>query len=327
VRRWRAATSLGPWEAGLGPAEPGGRAPGASRLRLAPARAGVLRTGAAYADAFVDPEGLDIGLGAISAGGLLARFVQFAGVSPGALVVEVGAGTGLLTFEGGLADAAGPGGEVLATDPAGPLLRVLRGKRDRLSTAFTAPVRTAWAPAEALPLADAQADVVCGSRFLQYCAPAAAVAEMARVARPGGSVAVLAALDPVLAPAWRAVLAPLLRAATRAGQPRPHGLLHRPGDVPAAFAACGLEQVQAQGQAHEAELPDAVTGLRLISQLSALEALVTGLPAELQQPLLDRAYRDLRTMLAAAAPEARRLVLRYELVRGRVPAPSRPQPH
>jgi SAM-dependent methyltransferase len=266
-----------------------------------------------YVDAFVDPEGLDIGLGSISDGGVLARFVDFAGVGPGCAVVEVGAGTGLLTFEGGLCDAAGASGEVLATDPSTPLLRVLAHKRDRFAPGR---VRVSRAPAEALPVAAAQADVVCGSRFLHYCDIPLALAEMARVVRPGGTVAVMAVLPPVMARSWRRVLLPLLGGARRPSRGA-RRLLHRPGQVAAAFADAGLIGVQTCPQQHEAEFVDHAVTLRLVSQLSVLEVLASGLPQERRDAAVDRAYHELRAMFALHPPSERRMTLRYEFVRGR----------
>jgi SAM-dependent methyltransferase len=291
-----------------------GGGPAVPRIRGAPPRGHVLRGGQAFADAFVDPEGLDIGLAAITDGRLLARFVAFAGVGPGCAVVEVGAGTGLLTFEGGLADAAGDDGEVLGVDPAAPLLRLADAKGRRYGHRR---VRSLWAPAEALPLEGGQADVVCGSRFLHYCDARRAVSEMRRVARPGGRVAVLAVLEPRLPRAWRPVLDLL---AAPEGEPAP--LWHAPGDVGGLFGDCGLEEVETLPLAQRARLPEPEICMRLLTQVSLLEAAARGLPPATRRARLDAAYREVRALLDAGP---RHLVLRYELVRGRVPQGRRPR--
>ena len=260
-----------------------------------------------------------MGLAAITDGRLLARFVAFADVRPGCAVVEVGSGTGLLTFEGGLADASGPGGEVLGADPAAPLLRMLETKRRRYGGAS---VRSLWAPAEALPLRGGQADVVCGSRFLHYCDAPQAVAEMRRVARPGGCVAVLAVLEPLLHRRWAPVLDLLSQG--RASAPAP-SLLHPPGAVGKVFHACGLEAVETVRLAQPAQLPEPAIFMRLLTQLSILEVLARGLPPAARRPRLDAAYREVQALLEAGPTRARCVVLRYELVRGRVP-PGAPGP-
>ena len=282
------------------------------RLRTVP---GIAPTGR-YAECFIDPEGLDIGLGAVSDGGLLASFVEFCLPGPGVAVVEVGAGTGLLTFEGGLAAAIGPRGELVATDPVAALLRLFVQKRAREGAGQ---VRVLRAAAEALPVADAQADLVCGSRFLQYCDVPRALAEMVRVTRPGGTVAVLAVLQPVVGPGWLDVLRPLRAATRRAGRIVGAGLPHCSGAVASAFTAAGLCRVETQRRMQRADFPDYATCVRLLTQLSCLEALLVGLAAGEAEAALHQAYSDVRTMFGLRPPEQRRLLLRYEFVRGRVP--------
>jgi ubiquinone/menaquinone biosynthesis C-methylase UbiE len=91
------------------------------------------------------------------------------------MVLELGAGTGKLTEI--LHDA---GHEVLATDPSPEMLAVLGGR---------VPVHHVVATAEHIPVRSRSVDVVvCGQSF-HWFDHALAMAEIARVLRPGGIVA------------------------------------------------------------------------------------------------------------------------------------------
>ena len=101
-------------------------------------------------------------------------------VPPDLVAVDVGTGTGALARE--LADA---GLRVIAVDHSETMLAAAREKfgdaqRDRIE------LRTG--DAATLPLADAEADAAFAHMVLQYLAsPAEALAEMARVVKPGGA--------------------------------------------------------------------------------------------------------------------------------------------
>jgi ubiquinone/menaquinone biosynthesis C-methylase UbiE len=109
---------------------------------------------------------------------LVAReFVAWLGMAGGAVWLDVGCGT-----RGAQPDGAGGG-------------RPGRGGRRRPSLGFLAHARTrlggqvwpAAADARRLPLADARVDAAVSGLVLNFVPdPAAAVAEMARVTRPGG---------------------------------------------------------------------------------------------------------------------------------------------
>jgi SAM-dependent methyltransferase len=91
-------------------------------------------------------------------------------------VLEVGAGTGKLTEQ-----LVALGHDVHATDPSSVLLGVLT---DRLPG-----VRTSVARAEELPLLDGSVDVVACAQAFHWFDQEAALAEFARVLRPGGHLA------------------------------------------------------------------------------------------------------------------------------------------
>ncbi|MFJ8623549.1 methyltransferase domain-containing protein [Kitasatospora sp. NPDC093550] len=108
------------------------------------------------------------------------------GARPGERALDVGCGTGSETRV--LADAVAPGGVATGLEP-NPGLRAVAGRRaaEAGSTA-----RFLDGDALALPLPDAGVDVLWCERVLQHLDdPARAVAEFARVLRPGGRIALL----------------------------------------------------------------------------------------------------------------------------------------
>jgi ubiquinone/menaquinone biosynthesis C-methylase UbiE len=105
------------------------------------------------------------------------KFADFADVQAGQKVLDVGAGTGALT-----AELARRGAEVAAVDPSPPFVAALGRKFPDADTRA--------ATAEELPWADASFDAVLAQLVLTFMNDApAGIAEMRRVARPGGVVA------------------------------------------------------------------------------------------------------------------------------------------
>ena len=105
-------------------------------------------------------------------------------VRPGERVLDIGSGTGSQTRA--LAAAVGPDGVAIGIEP-NPGLRAVAEERSADSR-----VRYTEGDALALPLPDGSVDVVWCERVLQHLPePDKAVAEMARVLRPGGRVALL----------------------------------------------------------------------------------------------------------------------------------------
>ncbi|MEU9042917.1 MULTISPECIES: methyltransferase domain-containing protein [unclassified Kitasatospora] len=105
---------------------------------------------------------------------------------PGERALDVGCGTGSETRV--LAAAVAPGGDATGLEP-NPGLRAVAERR---AADVGSPARFVDGDALALPLSDADVDVVWCERVLQHLDdPARAVAEIARVLRPGGRVALL----------------------------------------------------------------------------------------------------------------------------------------
>jgi ubiquinone/menaquinone biosynthesis C-methylase UbiE len=110
--------------------------------------------------------------------------VEWLNIPPGGTALDVGSGPGNVTAS--LARAAGTGGLALGVDISKPMLA-------RAVRAESGPqVGFIRADAQRLPLRDNTVDAVVSLAVLQLIPdPAAALAEMARVLRPGGRLAIM----------------------------------------------------------------------------------------------------------------------------------------
>ncbi|HEY7967937.1 MAG TPA: bifunctional demethylmenaquinone methyltransferase/2-methoxy-6-polyprenyl-1,4-benzoquinol methylase UbiE [Solirubrobacteraceae bacterium] len=120
-----------------------------------------------------------------------ARTVELAQIAPGSRVLDVATGTGDLARE--LARAVSPGGEVVGCDFSQAMLARARAKAPE--------VHFDWADALALPYAGDSFDaatVAFGVR--NFSDLRAGLAEIARVVRPGGRVAILEITRPTREP-------------------------------------------------------------------------------------------------------------------------------
>jgi arsenite methyltransferase len=122
--------------------------------------------------------------------------VEWLNIPPGGTALDVGCGPGTVTAS--LARAAGPDGLALGVDISEPMLA-------RAVRAESGPqVGFLRADAQRLPLRDDTVDAVVSIAVLQLIPePAAALAEIARVLRPGGRLAVMVPTAGRAARLWR----------------------------------------------------------------------------------------------------------------------------
>ncbi|CAN5578967.1 class I SAM-dependent methyltransferase [soil metagenome] len=166
---------------------------------------------------------------------LSAQMADLAGAGPGQRVLDVGCGPGALTTE--LVARLGPE-SVIAVDPSESFVAAARARNPG--------VRVERASAEQLPFDETSFDGALAQLVVHFMAdPAAGLAEMARVTRPGGAV-VACVWDHAggrgpLSQFWRAVRR-LDAAADDEGQ-LPGT---REGDLARIFAAAGLADIDQQ---------------------------------------------------------------------------------
>lgn len=121
---------------------------------------------------------------------------EWLNIPPGGTALDVGSGPGNVTAS--LGEAAGPGGLALGVDISEPMLaRAVR-------TQAGSQVGFLRADAQRLPFRDSTFDAVTSLAVLQLIPdPSAALAQMARVLRPGGRLAVMVPTAGSAARFWR----------------------------------------------------------------------------------------------------------------------------
>ena len=116
---------------------------------------------------------------------LTIDYLRGLGLKPGMRVLEVGCGTGRATVDLGLHDLVGPAGRVVALDPSRVLLQRLETK---CRARGIGNVELVQGVAEALPFPADHFDAAIAVVSLHFTDADRAVAEMARVTKPGGLV-------------------------------------------------------------------------------------------------------------------------------------------
>lgn len=141
-------------------------------------------------------------------GAIAARLVELAALSPGESVLDVGCGTGVVTFKA--AERVGTRGTVVGIDLSDGMLAKAAAKSARAPSPLS--VSFLKMDAEALDFPDGKFDCVLSLFALRHFPhPDAALAQMRRVLKPGGRAVVAVGSGPELlsaaglAAAWRRI--------------------------------------------------------------------------------------------------------------------------
>jgi ubiquinone/menaquinone biosynthesis C-methylase UbiE len=111
--------------------------------------------------------------------------VDRTGLKPGDAILDVGCGPGTDVLH--MVDLVGPSGRLVGIDASEVMIAEARRRAERRAASVTFDV----GDVQALPYADATFDICRGARLLEHLPdPRRALAEMARVTRNGGRVAV-----------------------------------------------------------------------------------------------------------------------------------------
>jgi ubiquinone/menaquinone biosynthesis C-methylase UbiE len=242
------------------------------------------------------------------------RFTAFVGLPPGARCLECGCGSLAQTFDGGLWEAVGPAGSIVALDPSpGMLGRAAQ----RLEREKAQNIELLCARAEEIPASEGSFDAAVGATFLHWCDAPLALAEMRRVTRPGGVVAICSpsafATD---MPWFREWFRPIFDIAERTGQPVTLPVFSE-GDVARLFADAGLREIATQTFDVPWYLSDADSATyTLIQGVSLFQVQLEPLPWGARQDLIAEVRECGRRVCERTTPAERVLHTPLEFVRG-----------
>lgn len=232
------------------------------------------------------------------------RFIEWVAPGVGEAVVEVGAGAGRVTFDGGLAERVGPTGQLLVTEPSGAQIQGARRKAAALGLHW---VRFLRAPAEELPLASNTADLVLGSTFLHFTDAVCALREMARVIRPGGRLAVSNPIAFTWPPVWLEILEPVRAELARHGLPWRH-FLPTADVLQQHVEESGVEITQCRKVGpDDMDFPSVDIACAFWRQTTIVALMLRGVPSGRYAEVQDAFDSRLRARFDQAAVEERRL--------------------
>lgn len=212
-------------------------------------------------------------------------------VKPGERVLDVGCGTGIVARHA--ARRVGVSGSVAGADINAAMLAVARELTDDLDP----PIEFHQAPADALPFPDGSFDAVLSQAVLQFVPePAAALAELQRVLRPGGRLGLITHRPIEHQPGYRALAAVVTRhVGVEAGE-----VLRSPytlGDgerLRALVTGAGFAEVRVRIHVTEVRFPSTQELLRAETSSSPLGDLIDRLDADVRAALLDDVAGALR---------------------------------
>jgi SAM-dependent methyltransferase len=211
------------------------------------------------------------------------QLLDLAAPAPGARVLDVGCGTGIVARRA--AARAGSGGRVVGLDLNEGMLAAARAA----SATISPPIEWRQGNAAELPFAEASFDVVLSQQMLQFASdPRAVLAEMRRVLAPDGRAAVLVCRPIAHNPDY-AILAGLLgrhvgpEAEAGMRSPFPAWTVE---DSRALFAGAGFRDARVRIDAGSVRYPSARELLRREAASSPLAGPVGALSAARREALI-----------------------------------------
>ncbi|PKM76470.1 MAG: hypothetical protein CVU90_12410 [Firmicutes bacterium HGW-Firmicutes-15] len=172
------------------------------------------------------------------------HLINYACIKPGMKVLELGCGSGLLSFEAGLADCIGPEGSLISMDPSAGMIKRSMAKPKAKEKNW---VEFRIGPAEDLPFADNSFDAVLGCAFLHFTDRDLALKEMSRVTRTGG---IVASCHPLVynfgnLPFFSEWFAPIFQLSAKRNE-KPKSFMFSSEEGLASFSNAGLTQIESQ---------------------------------------------------------------------------------
>lgn len=227
-------------------------------------------------------------------------------------VLEVGTGTGLLTFEAGLADRVQ---QVTALDPSVAMMARAQGKaRERGLTS----VRFVQGMAEQMPFPDESFDAVISFGVLQYTDRPQAIAEIARVLKPGGRFAISVAVQQ---PLFGTAIIRQWFAEIERGS-RPNDVFPHLGEIPALCQASGLAPSESVPFDSWVELTQPERVVRTFLQFRVYQNELLAVPYAARLRLLEDLEGRGRFLVASAHPDTLRVPSPLEWTFGHRPGPT-----
>lgn len=214
------------------------------------------------------------------------NFVDWVNVSPGSRVLEVGCGTGTLTFDSDLYKAVGPQGKLIAIDVSEGMLGLAKRKAEQHGNPEQ--VQFQLASVEHLPFPDSSFEAVFGSTLLHSTDVKCAIAEMTRIVVPGGAVSILQGLHFSLGrPFFRDWFDLIYEIAGQRNAAQPQTYLPDLATTKGWFADAGLENIEVKSISMEWIFDDPeIVVQHLVRGLSLFQTELMTLPWDYQRTLI-----------------------------------------
>ncbi len=238
---------------------------------------------------------------------LRVSFINWARVSPGLRVLELGCADGVLAFDGGLAERIGKRGLLIGIDPSSAM--IARAER-RLHTQPFEWVHFHKARAEEMPFLDASFDLVVGIGVWHFLQVEEALREIFRVLKPGGT---FASFHPTVtsfaeAPFFKEWFSPLLQLANARQEADPLNYLPVYEQVLQALEHAGFTSIQADRRLLENRFVEANLVIdHLILGVGWFQEELSLLPWRAREEMIER-LRKRGVAVCAKYPESERIV-------------------